>query len=161
MASQGSPPPAAAHPVPPAADALARTASAPAAPPSGPFTLLDVRTSPVPLKLTWWAALRASAVVVGGLAMAGRCGGYTQGWMIAVSACASMCCHCCCRRCGRRCNAQHRTRCIPRDLFLSLPPTLPPTPRLPRLTPCFRARDAVYPAAICLRKDLRVLSLVK
>ncbi|EFN53463.1 expressed protein [Chlorella variabilis] len=76
MASQGSPPPAAAHPVPPAADALARTASAPAAPPSGPFTLLDVRNSPVPLKLTW-------------------------------------------------------------------------------------ARDAVYPAAICLRKDLRVLSLVK
>lgn len=31
------------------------------------------------------------------------------------------------------------------------------------MRPCLlcRARDGVYPAAICLRKDLKVLSLVK
>ena len=36
--------------VPLAADALARGAG-----PKGPYTLVDARSSPVPLKLTWWA----------------------------------------------------------------------------------------------------------
>jgi hypothetical protein len=41
--------------LPAAADALARAASAARPPPPGPFTLLDVKHSPVPLKLTWCA----------------------------------------------------------------------------------------------------------